>query len=123
MVEDSGYFGRGVANRDRRMVSLWLGDDSPYYRRHSGRTRLVWSSRSLDSALRRSRTPWLRYDGDATRRLRYADDFDQDDGCLSTGQRLLVDRPDHASGQRLRREAKQALAQQWLNDRLNGRVD
>jgi hypothetical protein len=117
MVEDSDYYGRGGADRDRRrMVSLRLGDDTDYYRRPATRARPIRSSRSLDSVLRRSRSPRLRRDSDAARRLRYLDDIDQDDGYLSTGQRLLEDRPIRARAQSLRSQAKQILVRQLLDE-------
>jgi hypothetical protein len=118
MVEDSDYYGRGGADRDRRrMVSLRLGDDTDYYRRPAGRrARPIRSSRSLDSVLRRSRSPRLRRDSDAARRLRYLDDIDQDDEYLSTGQRLLEDRPSRARAQSLRSQAKQILVRQLMDD-------
>jgi hypothetical protein len=118
MVEDSDYYGRGGADRDRRrMVSLRLGDDTDYYRRPAGRrARQIRSSRSLDSVLRRSRSPRLRRDSDAARRLRYLDDIDQDDEYLSTGQRLLEDRPSRARAQSLRSQAKQILVRQLMDD-------
>lgn len=117
MVEDSDYHGHGAADRDkRRMVSLRLGDDTDYYRRPAGRARPIRSSRSLDSVLRRSRSPRLRRDSDAARRLRYIEDLDQDDGYLSTGQRMLEDRPSLARAQLLRGQAKQILVRQLLDE-------
>jgi hypothetical protein len=117
MVEDSDYHGRGAADRDRRrMVSLRLGNDTDYYRRPAGRARPIRSSRSLDSVLRRSRSPRLRRDSDAARRMRYIEDLDQDDGYLSTGQRMLEDRPSLARAQLLRSQAKQILVRQLLDE-------
>ena len=120
MVEDSDYYGRGGADRDRRrMVSLRLGDDTDHYRRPAGRARPIRSSRSLDSVLRRSRSPprpRLRRDSDAARHLRYLEDVDQDDEYLSPGQRLLEDRPNRSRAQLLRSQAKQALVRQLMDD-------
>ena len=115
MVQDSDYYGRG-ADRDTRMVSLRLGDNTPYYQSITGRrARPIRSSRSLDSVLRRSRSPRLRHDSDSARRLRYLEDIDQDDGYLTTGQRMLGNRSNRRA-QMLMRDAKQALALQWLDE-------
>jgi hypothetical protein len=119
MLEDSDYYGRSGAGADRdrrRMVSLRLGDDTDYYRRPAGRARPIRSSRSLDSVLRRSRSPRRRRDSDAARRLRYIEDLDQDDGYLPTGPRLLEDRPVLSRAQLLRSQAKQALVRQLMDD-------
>ena len=116
MIEDLDYYGRGSDRDRRRMVSLQLGDDTDYYRRPTGRARPIRSSRSLDSVLRRSRSPRRQRDSDAARRLRYLDDLDQDDGYLSTGQRLLEDRPNRSRAQLLRSQAKQALLVRQLMD-------
>jgi hypothetical protein len=117
MVEDSEYYGRGADRGRRRMVSLHLGDDNDYYRRPAGRARPIRSSRSLDSVLRQSRSPRLRHDSDAARRLRYLEDIDQDNAYLpATGQRLLEDRTTRSRAQSLRNQAKQALLRQIMDD-------
>jgi len=115
MIENSDYYSRG-ADRDRRMVNLRLVENTPYYRNSTGRARPIRSSRSLDSVLRRSRSPRRRYDSESARRLQYLDDINQDDGYLSTRQRLLDDRSNRSRAQLLRRDAKQALVRQLLDE-------